>query len=115
MKKLILLLLLIIGITTCSPKLFDWQKIGIDGKMYVEYDKLINKKQLDSLCNADTLNHDINTWLIMPYYDYETKEKINQYMYIKQQDSIKEIIYIITPIQDSITYKITKRITTNNN
>ena len=68
-----------------------------------------NKCQFDSICVADTLDMDLNNWLIVPLRDYETKKNVSQYIYIKSLGK-HESIYRVYKIDDN-TYKITKRIT----
>lgn len=91
---------------------FLWTKIGENTKIYNEYDKTITFKQLDSLCKADTLNPDYNTWYKMIFYDEETKDKITEYIYIKSNNDLKETSYILRTVNEINTeFNITKRIT----
>ena len=108
-----LFLIIIIG---CSNKLYKWVEIGKNTTLYNEYEKIINYRQLDSICDVDNLNKNYKAWYNMPYYDNETKKKIVEYSYFKQKDTIEQIMYILIPI-DSINthFKITKRITRKNN
>lgn len=63
-----------------------------------------NSYQLDSVCNIERIPYDLEQWHNNFFYDYETNEKINQYIFVKNQD----VIYTIT-VDDSIYY-FTKRI-----
>jgi hypothetical protein len=57
-----------------------------------EYDS----RQLDSLCNADSLPIIPEGWIRRTYSDYETNEYVIRYMYIKEMTETYELIYIVT-------------------
>ena len=108
MRKILILLIVFITIG-CSNKLYKWYNIGNKGMIYNEYEKVINRYQLDSICKVDSLNNNIDEWLKIALFTSDYKEQITQYTYIKKNDSEREIIYVLTP-QDSL-FIITKRIT----
>ena len=84
----------------CSPKM------TMTNSIRGEY----NEYQLDSICNVEKLPNDLEKWHYSDIYDYETHEKITQYVFIKEYNKKNEIIYIIT-VADS-TYHFTKRVVT---
>lgn len=63
--------------------------------------------QVDSMCVADKLPRDLNDWTTGTYTDYETGTIYIRKIYIKEFDSKKEMIYIITPTE--YYYKVIKR------
>lgn len=67
-----------------------------------------NEYQLDSICRVEKLPNDLEKWYGTLLYDYETQEKINQYIFIKDSNWKNEVIYTI--IVDDSTYYFTKRI-----
>ena len=68
---------------------------------------LINARQLDSVCVVDGLSTDLEKWLVMTFYDYETGEKIDRYAFVKIIGQGEELTYILTP-RDTL-YEMTKR------
>lgn len=77
--------------------------------MFNVFEGYYSKCQLDSICIADTLDMDLNNWIVVPLKDYETKKNVSQYVYIKSLGK-HETIYRVYKIDDN-SYKITKRIT----
>lgn len=106
MKKLFYTFILFITIISCSP--VSWQQIGNGEVMRNEYESNFTKEQFDSICNVDSLPSDLTLWLGNHLRDYETKNVMYRYMYIKRMDSL-EVIYILD--KDNNNYKISKRIT----
>lgn len=80
-----------------------------DNHMFNAFNGYYTAYQLDSICTTDSIEHNLNQWYIIYLKDYETKENISQYLYIKSTGQ-NESIYRLQIINDSI-YKITKRIT----
>jgi hypothetical protein len=68
-----------------------------------EYDA----RQIDSMCVVDVLPRDLNDWILRSYNDYETKEYVTRYMYIKELNNNREMIYIVTPRGE--VYVVSKR------
>lgn len=73
---------------------------GNDKKEHIMYgyEKMFNQRQFDSLCVADTLNPILDSWISTPFVDYETKEQVIKYVYLKNDG---EIVYTIIP-QDTL-------------
>lgn len=67
-----------------------------------------NEYQLDSICRVERLPEDLTKWHGTDIYDYETNEKISQYVFIRDIKRKSEIIYTITV--DDNTYYFTKRV-----
>ena len=67
-----------------------------------------NEYQLDSICRVERLPDDLSKWYGTFIYNYETNEKIDQYVFIKEYNRKSEVIYTIT-VEDS-TYYFTKRV-----
>lgn len=76
MRLLIILLLLIVSCGT--PK-------------YVSPTREYIISNIDSVCQVDTLPTNVQDWILNPLQDYETKENVIQYLYVKDS-----IIYIRT-------------------
>ncbi len=55
-----------------------------------------NAYQVDSMCVADALPSNFNGWIKRTYSDYETKQNIDRYMFIKELNEYNEMIYIVT-------------------
>ena len=66
-----------------------------------------NAQQVDSMCVVDVLPRDLNDWIRRSYNDYETKEYVTRYMYIKELNDNREMIYIVTPRGE--IYVVSKR------
>jgi hypothetical protein len=66
-----------------------------------------NAQQVDSMCVVDVLPRDLNDWIRRTYSDYETKEYVTRYMYIKELNDNREMIYIVTPRGE--IYVVSKR------
>ena len=79
------------------------------GLMMNAYEGIFTSTELDSICKADTLNPDLNTWIILPMKDYDTNENISQYIFIKSLGE-HEAIYRVQKLGTG-QYKITKRVT----
>jgi hypothetical protein len=67
-----------------------------------------NMHQVDSIYSVERLPDDLTEWHGTTLYDYETNERINQYVFIKEYNRKNEVIYTIT-VDDS-TYYFTKRV-----
>lgn len=63
--------------------------------------------QLDSMCTADAIPSDFNSWIRRAYSDYETNQSIVRYMYVKEFNDNFEMIYIVT--QRGEMYVVSKR------
>lgn len=61
-------------------------------------EQVLNQRQLDSAFVADTLDPNLENWLNVAFVDYETKEKIVKYLYIKENTNIR---YTVMP-QDTL-------------
>lgn len=108
MKK-ILLFFFIFFIISCGNQTKNtcvYTQYDLD--MFNQYEDYYTKSQLDSICVADTLDNDLNNWLLIPLKDGESYEKVSLYMYIKTLGE-HESIYRVQKINDNL-YKITKRI-----
>jgi hypothetical protein len=93
MKKIIIFILFsLFFVFACSPKII---MNSIKGTY--------NQYQLDSICNVESIPEDLEKWHGNVLYDYETNKEISQYIFIKEYNKKKEVIYTIT-IADSIYY-----------
>jgi len=73
------------------------------------YEREFTQKQFDSICIADTLSPKLDRdWIQLMVRDYETREPIEAYMFIKSLGS-DECIYRVVKQKNS-KYKISKRI-----
>ena len=98
MKKIIIIILsALFLVMSCSPRIMMNSLKGA----YNEY-------QLDSICRVERLPDDLSKWYGTFIYNYETNEKIDQYVFIKEYNRKSEVIYTIT-VEDS-TYYFTKRV-----
>lgn len=107
MKNLFFNLMVFITLILSAHKCND-VKTNENGSMF-GYEMLINNRQLDSICVADTLNPYIEEWFSTDFYDYETNQKITQKIYIKELSDESEITYVLIPKNDTL-YLIIKRI-----
>ena len=106
MKKILGLILSIL-IISCTPKVVvDNTKKG-DTMM-----KIMNGNysfaQFDSMCVADTLPKDFSKWQTLWLKDYETKDKVTLYLYMKECGKT-ESVYKVEKISDD-SVKIIKRV-----
>jgi hypothetical protein len=108
MKKILFYSLLALLFYSCGTQ----KKItnNPDSRMILLINDTFTKHQLDSLCVADTISSDLNTWIIGTFVDYETNTPVKEYSYIKIMKE-DEILYRV--IEEGIDYKITKRLTDN--
>lgn len=97
MKKIIIIFVSLFLAFACSPKI-----------MMNSIKGTYNIHQVDSICNVERLPDDLTEWHGTTLYDYETNERINQYVFIKEHNRKNEVIYTIT-VDDS-TYYFTKRV-----
>lgn len=97
MKKIIIILVSLFLAFACSPKI-----------MMNSIKGTYNIHQVDSICRVERLPDDLTEWHGTALYDYETNERINQYVFIKEYNRKNEVIYTIT-VDDS-TYYFTKRV-----
>lgn len=103
MKKIILLLLSLIFLTTCNPS----KHVIIPNN---EYDKqyatemIVTKAQLDSICIADTLSQSFQDWYCAAFVDYQTNKSKEKKIYGKYTKN-KRIYYILSPY-DKNHYKL---------
>lgn len=98
---LVFVLFLLIGCTTPT-----WINVS-NTSSNLEINYSLTKSQFDSLCYADTLPINLDLWLVLPLRDYEDKNIIERYMYIKQLEPY-HYIYILE-IENGI-YLINKRL-----
>lgn len=106
LKYLFLIILLFVSACATLNKPFTTE---YDTQMMNEYEELFTQWQLDSICDADYLEHDLNSWYIISLRDDETKENVTQYLYIQSLGE-NECIYRVQKMENGL-YKITKRIT----
>lgn len=97
MKKIIIIFVFLFLAFACSPKI-----------MMNSIKGTYNIHQVGSICNVERLPDDLTEWHGTTLYDYETNERINQYVFIKEYNRKNEVIYTIT-VDDS-TYYFTKRV-----
>ena len=97
MKKIIIIFVSLFLAFACSPKI-----------MMNSIKGTYNIHQVDSICSVERLPDDLTEWHGTILYDYETNERINQYVFIKEYNRKNEVIYTIT-VDDS-TYYFTKRV-----
>lgn len=97
MKKIIIIFVFLFLAFACSPKI-----------MLNSIKGTYNIHQVDSICNVERLPDDLTKWYGTTLYDYETNERIDQYVFIKEYNRKNEVIYTIT-VDDS-TYYFTKRV-----
>lgn len=76
--------------------------------MQIVFDRQFTPYQFDSLCVADTLPVSLNKWRKISIQDYESKETIYEYLYIKRLGKNESTYRLI--IEDESTYNIYKRI-----
>lgn len=111
-KKIFLSLAFVsfISFIGCSPKVDTVTPNDTYGvTMENSFEGYYSLWQFDSICNVDKIDRDLSKWYFIPFRDYETKENVSQYMYLKELGQY-EIIYRLQKIDDN-RYKITKRIT----
>ena len=101
MKRIVLFLITIIALATCTPS--KWVSIGYTNMMN-EYQMVYNKEQIDSVCLSENIPDDLSKWLNIQFKDYESKRIIFKYTYIVG-DSIMFVIE-----QDSTTYTLNKHL-----
>ena len=106
MKKLLYIFMLFITIVSCSTP--SWVQLGNGNIMRNSYELDFTKSQFDSVCKAEDLPTDLSLWLSNHMRDYETKNPMYRYMFIKRMDSL-EVLYILD--LDNEKYNFTKRIT----
>lgn len=97
MKKIIIIFVSLFLAFACSPKI-----------MMNSIKGTYNMYQVDSICRVERLPDDLTEWHGTTLYDYETNERIDQYVFIKEYSRKNEVIYTIT-VDDS-TYYFTKRV-----
>lgn len=103
MKRIIsILLILIVGIYSCSVYKPSWTNIGYD-RVYIENCRdTLNFKELDSTLRANEIHPIDEEWTTMKYYTPE-KDEMTQFVYTK-----KDTTFIINKI-NSTDYIFFKR------
>lgn len=97
--KNILIFILFLLISCATP---TW--VNINNSQNLEINYSLTKSQFDSLCYSDTIPTNLDLWIILPLRDYESKDLIERYMYIKNTYDT----YILQ-IQNE-TYIVSKRL-----
>ena len=92
MKKKFFFIFLVLMFFACTP-------IRMANSIRGAY----NEYQLDSICRIERLPVDLTKWHGTDIYDYETNERISQYVFIRDVKRNSEIIYTIT-VDDSAYY-----------
>lgn len=90
----------------------EWNEIGLDGYMVTTFDKTINKVQLDSLCYAENISHNLKDWSGLMLYEEETNKQVHQYLFIKADDA--ETMYTVQDMNDSTYYVVIRKIKEDN-
>lgn len=113
--KILTVLLVTVSIFGCGPLRRLCHKNNNDdqsGKyaysMQIVFDKKFNLYQFDSLCVADTLPILLTKWRKISVQDYESKETIEEYLYIKRLGKNESTYRLIK--EDEETYNINKRV-----
>ncbi len=106
MKRLLSYIAFLVILFACTPKI----TVNDTTTMYV-VDEYITQYQIDSVCNAELINSDLDTWTKTYFIDYETNKSIIEYGYIVGDSINTNVIYklMIHDIIDTDTiYKYTK-------
>lgn len=104
---LIALLILVACGNTAKTQKTDWYYTA-GSRMVSVYDMPVTTFQLDSICMADTLSNNLQNWHRAMYIDFETRDTLYKYTFIKKYSETEEAIYIINEYRDSLS--INKRI-----
>ena len=104
MKKLILFITAVLLFIGCGVS----NKSVVNQSMY-GYVKNIDCRQLDSICVVDDLSNNIEEWFKMEFVDYETRNVVTEFLYIKDVSETYDAMYILVK-NGECKYKITKRI-----
>lgn len=96
-----------VEITNSVDSISNYENV-LGAGMYNAFEKYFSVVQFDSICKADKISNNLNTWYLFSSIDGETKEVVVEYMYIKNKLN-QEIIYRLIPSKDG-RYHITKRI-----
>ena len=78
-------------------------------QMMNEYEKIFTHRQLDSICDVNGMDRNLQNWYVAGMRDYETNENVTQYFYILSLGE-NECIYRVQKLENGL-YKITKRVT----
>lgn len=114
MRKIIWVIMLAL-IVACSPKVVnpDGNNINNDaltsGVMKNMFEDNYTIAQFDSICNADSISNDLKEWHVVGLRDFETRQNVTQYLYIKELYNGKESIYRLQKLPNG-KYRITKRV-----
>lgn len=106
MKKILLFLFFIVMVS-CNTSKRTWSSIGEDTFMMTTIDTIVTENVFVDICEQEQINPNYNAWLKTYFQDYETKDKIIEYCFIKS-DSV--LYRLIIDTNDS-TFNIIKRIT----
>lgn len=108
--KIIIVILSLLCLCGCGEK---WKLRQLSENDYVigsmkAYVYTFDLRQVDSMCVADGLPRNIETWTTTTYNDYETNKKVSKKMYIKELTEKNELIYLLSEDKEKM-YKVIKR------
>lgn len=106
MKKLIISLLFFL-LLSCGNLKQSLQEPKTPDKIWFSFNKTFTIEQVDSLIKADTLAN-IDEWIHMIYLGENNETIIEQYIFIRQIDSL-ETTYILTKEKSDSLYKAIKK------
>lgn len=106
MKRLLLIFIMFI-ILSCNPKIITTDNTQYTNNMHNSLNTYYFQYEVDSMIRVDSLPQ-LTDWQVLYGKDYESKDIVNIYFYIKQ-DSINEVMYKLETINNDTIYKIIKR------
>ena len=107
--KLTLSLLICFSVLCCRTTKLNVSTDNISGYMMNQFDTTFTVTQFDSICGADKIDNNLRNWHKFSYIDFEDRDTLVKYIYVKEFSETNEIIYILTPRKDG-NYIISKRI-----
>lgn len=120
MKRVLIILLSIIILFSCSPTTYNLNSNNINKNDSTElvfgvsqrnqYERNFSFEQFDSICRADKISNNLNQkWHKIKLFNKDTGKQLIQYLYIRNLPNEQHIYRVqLTDNEDSL--KITKRI-----
>ena len=100
-----------ISVICCKSTKLNISTDIIAGSMMTQFNGTFTEVQFDSICKADRIDGNLRNWHKFSYIDFEDRDTIFKYVYIKEYSDMNEVIYILTPMKNGV-YSINKRVVT---
>lgn len=91
------------GLTKKTPTAGWYNEAANVGALVTIYNVPVSVHQLDSICVADGLSQNLADWNRSFYIDFESRDTVYKYTFIKVMNKEAEEVYILSEFKNGLT------------